>query len=39
MAVERRNKAIIAANELVGIETMPEDLRLPKRNERKSEVS
>lgn len=39
MAVERRNKAIIQANELVGIETMPEDLRLPKRNERKSEVS
>ena len=39
MAVERRNEAIIAANELVGIETMPEDLRLPKRNERKSEVS
>lgn len=36
MAVERRNKAIIRANELVGIETMPEDLKLPKRE---SEVS
>lgn len=30
-AVEQRNKAIIRANELVGIETRPEDLRLPKR--------
>ena len=30
-AVEQRNKSIIRANELVGIETMPEDLRLPQR--------
>lgn len=34
MAVERRNKAIIVANELVGIDTMPEDLKLPRREER-----
>ena len=35
-AVEQRNQAIIRANEMVGIETMPEDLKLPKRE---SEVS
>ena len=34
MSVERRNKAIIVANELVGIDTMPEDLKLPRREER-----
>lgn len=36
MAVEQRNRAIIRANELVGLETMSEDLKLPKRE---SEVS
>ena len=33
-AVEQRNQAIIRANEMVGIETTAEDLRLPKREER-----
>lgn len=33
-AVERRNKAIITANEMIGVETMPEDLKLPRREER-----
>lgn len=33
-AVEQRNKAIVRANEMVGVETMPEDLRPPKREER-----
>lgn len=33
-AVEQRNRAIIQANEMCGIETMPEDLRLPRRDER-----
>lgn len=32
-AVEQRNKAIIRANELIGIETTKENLRLPKRSE------
>lgn len=32
-AVEQRNKAIVRANEMVGVETMPEDLRLPRREE------
>lgn len=32
-AVEQRNKAIVKANELIGIETTKEDLRLPKRSE------
>lgn len=32
-AVEQRNKAIVRANEMVGVETMPEDLRLPRRDE------
>lgn len=31
--VEQRNKAIIRANELVGLKTTKEDLRLPKRSE------
>lgn len=31
MAVERRNKAVIQANEMCGIETRREDLRLPER--------
>lgn len=35
-AVEQRNKAIIRANELVGIDTMPEDLKLPKRERKVS---
>lgn len=39
MAVERRNKAVIQANEMCGIETRREDLRLPKRNEKEREVS
>lgn len=39
MAVERRNKAVIRANEMCGIETRREDLRLPKRNEKEREVS
>lgn len=30
-AVEQRNKAIIAANEMVGVETTLEDLKLPRR--------
>lgn len=30
-AVEQRNKAIVKANELIGIETIPEDLKLPER--------
>lgn len=32
-AVEQRNKTIVKANELIGIETTKEDLRLPKRSE------
>lgn len=36
MAVERRNKAIIRANELIEIDTMPEDLKLPKRERKVS---
>lgn len=36
MAVEERNKAIIAANERVGIETTAEDLRLPLRQDVKA---
>lgn len=39
MAVERRNKAVIQANEMVGIKTTARDLRLPKRNEKEREVS
>lgn len=39
MAVERRNKAVIQANEMIGVETTAEDLRLPKRNEKEREVS
>ena len=39
MAVERRNKAVIQANEMIGAETTAEDLRLPKRNEKEREVS
>lgn len=35
-AVEQRNKAIIAANEMVGVETTAEDLRLPLRQEVKA---
>lgn len=31
MAVERRNKAVIQANEMIGVETTPEDLKLPRR--------
>lgn len=31
MAVEQRNRAIIRANEMVGVETTPEDLKLPRR--------
>lgn len=30
-AVEQRNKSIIRANEMVGVETTPEDLKLPRR--------
>lgn len=30
-AVEQRNKAIVKANELIGTETIPEDLKLPER--------
>lgn len=39
MAVERRNKAVIQANEMIGVETTAEDLSLPKRNEKEREVS
>ena len=38
MAVELRNKAIIRANEMIGVETTAEDLKLPKRNEEEREV-
>ena len=31
LAVEQRNRAIIRANEMVGVETTPEDLKLPRR--------
>ena len=31
-AIEQRNKAIVKADELIGIETTKEDLRLPKRS-------
>lgn len=34
-AVEQRNKAIVRANELVGIETTARDLRLPERPEQR----
>lgn len=37
MAVNRRNKAIVKANELVGLETTKKDLELPKRSEDCSE--
>lgn len=36
IAVEQRNKAIVRANELVGIETTAEDLRLPLRQDMKA---
>lgn len=35
MAVNQRNKAIVKANELVGIETTARDLRLPERPEQR----
>lgn len=35
-AVEQRNKSIIRANEMVGIETTPEDLKLPRRERKVS---
>lgn len=35
-AVEQRNKSIIRANEMVGVETTPEDLKLPKRERKVS---